>query len=72
MRRAEAVQGYLVQQGLGNGLVRAVGYGEDRPVVAGAAAQEPGAELNRRVVFVIEGGSAAMPMEQPVPSGEAT
>ncbi|HEX6926625.1 MAG TPA: OmpA family protein [Longimicrobiaceae bacterium] len=54
-RRAEAVQEYLVQQGLPEDRLRTVGYGESRPVVPGAAASTPGAELNRRVVFVIEG-----------------
>ena len=53
-RRAEAVREYLVAQGLIDGQLRAVGYGEERPVVPGAAGQASGAELNRRVVFVVE------------------
>lgn len=52
-RRAEAVQGFLAQQGLTNDL-RAVGYGETRLVVPGAWGNDPGAEQNRRVVFVVE------------------
>jgi peptidoglycan-associated lipoprotein len=53
-RRAEAVRNALVTLGMPEGQVRAVGYGEDRQVVAGAAGQAQGAELNRRVVFVVE------------------
>lgn len=52
--RAEAVRAELVQRGLPESQLRAVGYGEDRPVVPGAAGAAFGAELNRRVVFVIE------------------
>lgn len=52
-KRADAVREYLMARGLA-GEVKAVGYGEDRPVVAGAAGKAAGAELNRRVVFVIE------------------
>ena len=57
--RAEAVRAALVQRGLPETQLRAVGYGEDRPVVPGAAGSEYGAELNRRVVFVIETPSQA-------------
>jgi peptidoglycan-associated lipoprotein len=71
-RRAQAVEGYLLQKGISDSLVRAVGYGETRLVVPGAAAAEPGAQLNRRVVFVIEGGAELPAMPQPTPSGEAT
>jgi outer membrane protein OmpA-like peptidoglycan-associated protein len=39
--------------------VKSVGYGEDRQVVPNAAKDQPGAELNRRVVFVIESPAAA-------------
>lgn len=52
-RRAEAVRAYLIDKGI-QAQVRAVGMGEERLVVPGAAADAPGAELNRRVVFVIE------------------
>ena len=54
-RRAQAVEAYLLQRGLEDERLRTVGYGEERQVVPGAAARTPGAELNRRVVFVIEG-----------------
>lgn len=57
-RRADAVREYLMARGLA-GEVRAVGYGESRPVVRGAAGNAQGAELNRRVVFVIEHAPAA-------------
>ena len=53
-RRAEAVRSMLVDHGLGAAQVRTVGYGKARLVVPGAWGDEPGAEQNRRVVFVIE------------------
>lgn len=52
-RRAEAVRDRLVEIGV-QAQIRAVSYGEDRLVVPGAVRDDPGAELNRRVVFVIE------------------
>jgi peptidoglycan-associated lipoprotein len=52
-RRAEAVREFLTSAGLSNEL-RTVGYGENRLVTPGAERDDPGAELNRRVVFVIE------------------
>jgi outer membrane protein OmpA-like peptidoglycan-associated protein len=68
-RRAESVRGYLAGQGVAADRVRPVGYGETRLVVPGAERDEPGAERNRRVVFVIEDGS---PASRPVAStGEA-
>ena len=61
-RRAEAVRAMLVDRGVGAAQVRTVGYGKTRLVVPGASGDEPGAEQNRRVVFVIEtkGEPAAM------------
>lgn len=53
-RRADAVRDVLVQQGLNDGLLASVGYGEARLVKAGAQKDAPGAELNRRVTFVVE------------------
>jgi peptidoglycan-associated lipoprotein len=58
-RRAEAVRGHLAQAGLDGGLVRAIGYGETRQVAPGAQRDDMGAELNRRVVFVVESRDAA-------------
>jgi peptidoglycan-associated lipoprotein len=55
-QRAEAVRTYLMTRNI-SAQVRSVGYGEDRLVVADAEKHEPGAELNRRVVFVIESPS---------------
>lgn len=55
-RRAEAVRDRLVDGGI-QAQVRPVGYGEARLVVPNAAKDDPGAELNRRVVFVIESPS---------------
>lgn len=53
-RRADAVRRELVARGLPETQLRAVGYGADRLVVPNAAGNAFGAELNRRVVFVIE------------------
>ncbi len=52
-RRAEAVRAYLLARGIAAD-VRSVGYGEDRLVVPAAEKDDVGAELNRRVVFVVE------------------
>jgi peptidoglycan-associated lipoprotein len=52
--RAEAVRAELIERGLPETQLRAIGYGEERQVVPGAAGSAFGAELNRRVVFVIE------------------
>ena len=40
--------------GLQSNPMLAVGYGESRLVVPGAQKDDPGAQTNRRVVFVIE------------------
>jgi outer membrane protein OmpA-like peptidoglycan-associated protein len=53
-RRAENVRDALASLGLGGNPLRAVGYGESRQVTPGAAKDAPGAQGNRRVVFVIE------------------
>jgi len=52
-RRADSVRDYLTQRGI-SADVRSIGYGEDRQVVEGAAKDEAGAQMNRRVVFVVE------------------
>jgi outer membrane protein OmpA-like peptidoglycan-associated protein len=53
-RRAEAVRSYLTEKGMMQEHLAVVGYGEARQVVQGAERDDPGAEKNRRVVFVIE------------------
>jgi len=53
-RRADAVREYIVGKGVSDQLVRTIGYGEARQVRPGAAGNSQDAELNRRVVFVIE------------------
>jgi outer membrane protein OmpA-like peptidoglycan-associated protein len=53
-RRADAVRDYLVQKGMSTTELKTVGYGKTRLVVPKAAHDDPGAEQNRRVVFVIE------------------
>jgi peptidoglycan-associated lipoprotein len=60
-RRAEAVREYLISQGI-SAQLRVVGYGEERLVVPNAQKDDPGAHLNRRVVFVIETPPAAQPV----------
>jgi outer membrane protein OmpA-like peptidoglycan-associated protein len=52
-RRADAVRQRIAERGVDPSLVSAVGYGKTR-LVANASRDMPGAELNRRVVFVIE------------------
>jgi len=47
-RRADAVKGYLVSQGLTDQLVKTVGYGKTRLVVPGAARDQAGAEFEPR------------------------
>jgi len=56
-RRAEEVRAYLVTRGLSEQQLRAVGMGSSQPIVPGAAGQRDGAELNRRVAFVVEGAA---------------
>lgn len=57
-RRADNVRQALTSMGLTGNQLRTVGYGETRLVAPGAAGSEPGAQQNRRVVFVIETGAA--------------
>ena len=59
-RRANAVREFLVGRGLNDTALKAVGYGESRLVRSGAAGSEPGAELNRRVVFVVDAADAGV------------
>jgi peptidoglycan-associated lipoprotein len=58
-RRADAVASYLAEKGLSTANVRTVGYGESRLVNNKAQKDDPGAEANRRVVFVVETNGAA-------------
>ena len=55
-RRADAVRGYLVAQGMSGDQIRAVSYGEntDRLVAPGAKGPGGAGWENRRVVFVID------------------
>ena len=66
-QRAEAVKSYLTEKGLTEDLVAAMGFGESRQVVQGAERDEPGADKNRRVVFVVEsrGDAGVAIVEQP-------
>lgn len=56
--RADNVGHTLASLGVPQAQLRAVGYGESRLINPGASRDEPGAERNRRVVFVIETGAA--------------
>lgn len=58
-RRADAVREFLASQGVPPSLVASVGYGSERQVRPGAMGDDMGAELNRRVSFVIETPSEA-------------
>ena len=58
-RRADAVAAYLGEKGLTTTNVRTVGYGKTRLVNDKAKKDDPGAEANRRVVFVVETNGAA-------------
>jgi outer membrane protein OmpA-like peptidoglycan-associated protein len=48
------VRDFLVTKGLDGAQLRTVGYGKTRLVRPGARAADEGAELNRRVTFVVE------------------
>jgi len=66
-RRADAVRDYLTAKGLTTTQLATIGYGKTRLVTPGASHDEPGAELNRRVVFVIETrGQKSVAMTGPV------
>jgi outer membrane protein OmpA-like peptidoglycan-associated protein len=52
-RRAQAVQGYLSQQGIGQVIASTVGYGESRPVATNGTAS--GRQQNRRVEIIVSG-----------------
>jgi outer membrane protein OmpA-like peptidoglycan-associated protein len=58
-RRADAVAAYLSEKGLSTSNVRTVGYGKNRLVNPKAQKDDPGAEANRRVTFVVETNGAA-------------
>ena len=65
-KRATTVRDYLVTQGLTADQLNAVGYGKTRLVTPKAWGDQPGAEMNRRVVFVIESkGQAAVALAAP-------
>lgn len=52
--RAEAVRDYIASKGIDSANVKTVGYGEARLVRKNAKGSDAGAELNRRVTFVID------------------
>ena len=58
LARAENVKRELATKGMDASLIRTMGFGSLRQVVPGAQKDEPGAERNRRVVFVIESADA--------------
>jgi outer membrane protein OmpA-like peptidoglycan-associated protein len=73
-RRADAVRDYLSSKGLDMGTLKTVGYGKTRLVNPGASKDDPGAEQNRRVVFVIEtnpnGGAPTASADTPTTPGQ--
>ena len=68
-RRADAVKAYLASQGLTGNELATVGYGKTRLVTPGAWGDKPGADLNRRVVFVIESKGQRAVSLAPEPRG---
>ena len=52
--RAEAVRNYIAGKGIDASMVKTVGYGATRLVRKNASGSAAGAELNRRVTFVID------------------
>ena len=58
LARAENVKRELATKGMAASLIRTMGFGSLRQVVPGAQKDEPGADRNRRVVFVIESADA--------------
>ena len=66
-KRADNVKAQLSSLGVNSSQVRAVGYGKTRLIAPGATHSEPGAEQNRRVVFVIETGAAEAGMVASLP-----
>lgn len=57
-KRAASVQWYLSSQAGVTDEINAIGYGKTRLVVPNASGDQPGADQNRRVVFVIESAQA--------------
>lgn len=58
LARAENVKRELATKGMDASMIRTMGFGSLRQVVPGAQKDDPGADRNRRVVFVIESGDA--------------
>ncbi|MEP6765520.1 MAG: OmpA family protein [Gemmatimonadaceae bacterium] len=56
--RADAVRAYIAGKGIDAANVKTIGYGEARLVKKGAKHDDMGADLNRRVTFVIDAPSA--------------
>jgi peptidoglycan-associated lipoprotein len=67
--RAESVRDFIATKGIDSATVKTVGYGKARLVRPGAKRDDAGAELNRRVTFVIEtpGTSTMVALAAPVP-----
>lgn len=57
--RADAVRTYIAGKGIDSAMVKTIGYGESRLVKKGAKHDDVGADLNRRVTFVIDAPSSA-------------
>ena len=58
LARAENVKRELATKGMDAALIRTMGFGSLRQVVPGTQKDDPGADRNRRVVFVIESAEA--------------
>ena len=70
-RRADAVKGYLISQGLSAERIRTISYGEDtRRLVVHGQPDKDAAEGNRRVVLVIDHSNATVGPQQVI-AGQA-
>lgn len=74
-RRADAVRDYLASKGIDMSVLKTVGYGKQRLVNPTASHDDPGAEQNRRVTFVIEtkgegAGAPTAAVEAPASAGQ--
>ena len=65
-KRADAVDSFLVQQGLPAGTVTAHGFGESNPVAPNDTAM--GRAMNRRVEIVVSGDVIGIPVSSPTAS----
>ena len=69
-KRADAVKEYVTAKGVDGSLLNTVGYGKTRLLNRNASHDMAGAEMNRRVVFVIETPGSADGMRMTASTGQ--